>query len=147
MAGTSVSHLIFFIASVFIAMSVVGVMTVNVSSITSAYTVNSRVFSEQLRTDITIINDPEVIPSSSGNYTFYVKNTGRVELDPNYISVFIDGGYVNVSGNVTVKEGGDVWRTGYVIGINVSTSLVSSGDHRLRVVTENGVSDTMSFKI
>ena len=77
-AGTSATQMIFFITSVIIALGVVGALFLNVQSISTAATMGSKTFSQQLKTDITIINDPEKIPyADTNNYTFYVKNTGN----------------------------------------------------------------------
>ncbi|MDL5502894.1 MAG: flagellar protein G, partial [Candidatus Methanoperedens sp.] len=88
--------MVFFITSVIIALSVVGAIFLNIQSISSAAIIGSKTFAEQLKTDITIINDPELIPynSSSGIYSFYVKNTGKEELGIQYITVIIDGNIV-----------------------------------------------------
>lgn len=75
MPGEGITHLIFFIGAVVIAVGVIGVVTTNVQSITASYSMNSRTLAEQLRTEITIINDPQIIPYVSNNYSFYVKNT------------------------------------------------------------------------
>ena len=96
-AGASATQMVFFITSVIIALSVVGAMFLNIQSISSAAIVGSKTFAEQLKTDITIINDPEMIPYSSGNYTFYVKNTGKEGLGIQYITVIIDGTIVTES--------------------------------------------------
>jgi len=76
-AGTSATEMVFFITSVIIALSVVGAIFMNVQSISNAATIGSKTLTEQLKTDITVINDPDFILYSSGNYTFYIKNTGR----------------------------------------------------------------------
>jgi flagellar protein FlaG len=91
-AETAITHMIFFIAAVILAMGVVSVLSVNVQSISGATTAGSKIMSDQLRTDITIINDPNEIPYiNNENYTFYVKNTGRSELNIDYVNVILDG--------------------------------------------------------
>jgi flagellar protein FlaG len=146
MAGESITHLIFFIGAIVIAVGVIGVVASNVQSITASYGINSKTLADQLKTDITIINDPEKIPYSSGTYSFFVKNTGKSTLDPTEVNMFIDGNYVNTTNNVTVMEGGYFWYPTYVIRLNYTGSL-SSGDHTVRVIAGNGVFDTMPFKI
>ncbi len=88
-AGTSATHIIFFIVSVVISLGVAGALFMNVQSISNAATAGSKTLSEQLKTDITVINDPDSIPNSSGVYTFYVKNTGQVDLSAAHITVLI----------------------------------------------------------
>jgi len=145
-AGTSATQLIFFITSVIIALGVVGAMFMNIESITSAAITGSKTLSEQLKTDITVINDPELIPYSNGNYTFYIKNTGKEELDKIYITVIINGSLVpDANLNKTIISGDTIWRTGDVLKIDAAISL-PAGSHNLRVITENGIEDNFAFR-
>jgi len=146
-AGASATQMVFFIASVMIALSVVGALFMNVQSLSSAVIIGSKTLSEQLRTDITVINDPEIIPNSSGiYYTFYVKNTGVQELGTNYINVIIDGSIISDNKiNKTIIEGGQTWLTGDVLMINATVSL-TAGSHNLRIITSNGIEDTFPFR-
>jgi flagellar protein FlaG len=144
-AGTSATQMVFFISSVIIALSVVGAIFMNVQSLSSAVIVGSKTLSEQLKTDITVINDPEIIPNSSRLiHTFYVKNTGIQELDTNYITLIIDGTMVT-NLNKTIQEGGQTWLTGDVLMINATVPL-AAGNHNLRVITANGIEDTFPFR-
>ena len=140
--------MIFFITSVIIALSVVGALFMNIQSLTSAATMGSKTLSEQLKTDITVINDPEIIPNSGGAYTFYVKNTGKEDLGKDYITVLVDGTVISEGNlNKTLITGdGAVWRSGDVLSINAAVSL-TSGSHNLRVITENGIEDDFEFRI
>jgi flagellar protein FlaG len=144
-AGTSATQMVFFITSVIIALSVVGAIFMNVQSLSSSMIVGSKTLSEQLKTDITVINDPEIIPNTSGQYyKFYVKNTGIQELDTNYITLIIDGTMVT-NLNKTILEGGQTWLTGDVLMINATVPL-AAGNHNLRVITANGIEDTFPFR-
>ncbi len=148
MPGESITHLIFFIAAIMIAVGVIGVVTTNVQSITTSYSMGSKSLADQLKTDITIINDPAAIPYSYNNYSFFVKNTGKSILDPSTVNMFVDGNYTR---NLTysVMEGGTSWSPSYVLMLNYSTlknPALSSGDHSVRVVAGNGVFDTMAFR-
>jgi flagellar protein FlaG len=152
MPGESITQLIFFIGAIVIAVGVIGVVTSNVQSITASYGMNSKTLADQLKTDITIINDPEKIPNSSAggglfNYSFFVKNTGKSTLDPTSVNMFIDGNYANTTNKWTIMEGGTSWYPTYVLRLNYTSSPLSSGDHTVRVVAGNGVFDTMPFKI
>ncbi|MDO9517084.1 MAG: flagellar protein G [Methanosarcinaceae archaeon] len=146
-AETAITHMIFFIAAVILAMGVVSVLSTNVQSISGATLAGSKVMSDQLRTDITIINDPNEVPYiNNESYMFYVKNTGRSELNIDYVNVILDGILIQSNNQaVTILEGGAVWRPGDVLGINVTINQLSSGDHSVRVVSENGKSDAMNF--
>ncbi len=148
MPGEGITHLIFFIGAIIIAVGVIGVVTTNVQSITASYGMNSKSLADQLKTDITIINDPAAIPYSNPNYSFFVKNTGNSILDPSTVNMFVDGIYTrNLTYNV--MEGGTSWSPSFVLMLNYSTSknpALSSGDHSVRVVAGNGVFDTMAFR-
>ncbi len=148
MPGEGITQLIFFIGAIVIAVGVIGVVTTNVQSISASYGMNSKTLADQLKTDITIINDPAMIPYSSGNYSFFVKNTGKSTLDPTSVNMFINGSYVNITNKWTVMEGGTFWYPTYVLRLNyTSSTTLPSGDHSVRVVAGNGVFDTMPFKI
>ncbi len=138
-ADTSATHMIFFITSVVIALSVTGAIFLNIQSLTSAVTTGSKTLSEQLRTDITIINDPEKIPNSGDVYTFYVKNTGKEDLSTVYITVLINGVIV------PWQTDSAVWQTGDVLMINATVQL-ANGSHNIRVITENGIEDSFNFR-
>jgi len=146
-AGASATQMVFFITSIIIALSVVGAIFLNIQSISSAAIVGSKTFAEQLKTDITIISDPEMIPYSNYNYTFYVKNTGKENLGIQYITVIIDGTIVADSNlNKTILGNDPMWLSGDVLQINATTSL-SASSHNIRVITNNGIEDTFSFRI
>jgi flagellar protein FlaG len=146
-AGASATQMVFFITSVIIALSVVGAIFMNVQTLSSASIIGSKTLSEQLKTDITVINDPEIIPNPGGNiYTFYVKNTGIQELGTKYITVIIDGTIISDNDlNKTIIEGGQTWLTGDVLMINTTVSL-AAGNHNIRVITNNGIEDTFLFR-
>ncbi len=145
-AGTSATEMIFFITSIIIALGVVSGLLLNIQSITSSAILGSKTLTGQLKTDIKIINDPELIPKSGSNYSFYVKNTGKEELGTGYISVIIDGVYISDSSlNKTIMNGDVLWLTGDVLRINASASL-QTGSHNIRVITENGIEDDFSFR-
>jgi len=147
-AGTSATEMVFFITSVIIALSVVGAIFMNVQSISTAVTIGSRTLTEQLRTDITVINDPDFIHYSSGNYTFYIKNTGAEELGTEYINVLIDDTLIPDSDlDKTIIGGDQTWLTGDVLKINATIGSLGTGSHNLRVITANGIEDTFPFRI
>lgn len=145
-ADTSATHMIFFIVSVVISLGVVGALFMNVQSISNAATMGSKTLSEQLKTDITVINDPDAIPNPGGAYTFYVKNTGKAALSTAYITVIIDGSVVpDDSLSKTILGEGTVWQTGDVLQID-ATVIIASGSHKIRVITDNGVEDEFEFR-
>jgi len=147
---TAITHMIFFIAAVVIAMGVVAVLSVNIQSLTGATYSGSKVLSDQIRTDISIINDPEIVPYDSfeKRYTFYAKNTGSSELNTEFITVLVDGMLIEPSDvQVSIIDGDVVWRPGDVLVVNVTvSSALSPGDHRVMIAAENGKAGYMSFR-
>ncbi|OJH49590.1 flagellar protein G [Methanohalophilus portucalensis] len=145
-ADTAITHMIFFIAAVIIAVSVVAVLNTNVQSLTSSAYTNSNIMADQLRTDITIVNDPEIVPNNSNTYSFYVKNTGKTSIPIDYVDVFIDGLLVSPDDlNSRLQEEDGVWSPADLLILEISTSL-SPGDHRILVAVENGKTDAINFE-
>ncbi|MDG6242769.1 MAG: flagellar protein G [Methanolobus sp.] len=150
-AETAVTHMIFFIAAIILAISVVALVSADVQSMMASSGTSSKLLSEQMRTDLTVVNDPEIIPYNelSKTYTFYVKNTGKTELVPEYVTVLVDGILIapeNV--DVSLVDGDVVWRPGDILTLDVVTvpAPLEPGDHRILVAAENGKSGAMSFK-
>ncbi|RQD88386.1 flagellar protein G [Methanosalsum natronophilum] len=151
-ADIAMSHLIFFIAAVIIAMSIVAIVTVNVQNITGATTAGSQTLADQLRTDITIINDPEmVIRDEDNNITFYIKNTGSSEINAQYMTIVLNGAMVS-SNDIRPSINGDtehiMAQPGDVIVLEISDNLVDDERlNRVLISTENGKTATMNFKL
>ncbi|AFV24552.1 putative flagellar protein G [Methanolobus psychrophilus R15] len=150
-AETAITHMIFFIVAIILAMGVITVLSADVQSIVSSSSVNSKLIAQQMRTDITIVNDPLMVPYDipGNSYTFYAKNTGRTELTPEFITVLVDGIMVAPSNmELELLDGDVVWRPGDVLVLRVipSPSPLDPGDHRILVVADNGKSGSMSFK-
>ena len=149
-AETSSTHLIFFIVAMIIAAGVAGVIYTNVNAVANATQSAGNTLSQQLQTDITIINDPGNIPKSGDIYTFYVKNTGKSTLTTELVSVLINGVYIpDDDVQKTVIGGGTttVWRTSEVLQLDVTYASMPLGDNNLRLITENGVDDSFEFTI
>ncbi len=122
----------------------------NVNAVANATQSAGNTLSQQLQTDITIINDPCNIPINGNVYTFYVKNTGKSTLTTELVSVLINGVYIpDDDVQKTVIGGGTttVWRTSEVLQLNVTYASMPSGDNNLRLITENGVDDSFEFTI
>ena len=143
MASVSVSHLIIFIAAMIVAASVAGLLTTTVNDISNAIEEEGFSTSDDIRSDVTIINDPGagVYDSGSGNVTLYVKNTGSRELSAasGNIDVFVNGIFTPISdANISILEGSEVWGRNDVIRITVGGENVSPGQNRAKVVAGGG---------
>lgn len=148
MASVSSSTLIIFIASILVAASVAGTMTNGVQRLSGALGDRSVDVSQEIRTDVELINDPgtpsSIYNSSSDTITLLVKNTGSQTLpaQPSTFDVLVDGTYATPS-NVTVIGGGS-WTKGEVARVTVDQNL-TAGDHRV-VVTVNGDREVLEFR-
>ena len=106
---------------------------------------NAKLLSDQMKTDVTIINDPDEILDDK---TFYVKNTGSITLDGDLVNVLINGTYISESDMTKSVIGRSdlVWNSTSLLKIELDNAL-PAGDHTIKLITQNGVSDTMDFTI
>ncbi len=146
--GSSVTQAIFFIAAAIVALALVGVMTAAITGVMNSFNQKSSSLSEQIKTDISIISDTCYI---GGYSSLYVKNTGGSFLDANTTAIFEDGAFIPVSSIEIFDNGGwtdysslGVWEPTQVARFNTTTAF-GTGYHRLRVVSENGVYDSVYF--
>ena len=136
--------MIFFISAVIVATAVVAVAANGIYDLTHGIEDRGEQVKDEMSTRIVIVNDPSAVPNDP--VLIYVKNIGTTTLNHNYISVFLDGVVVTdttltLSGNRT-----SFWDPSSLLTISIDQDL-SSGDHTVQVTTENGVSDTLSFRI
>jgi archaeal flagellar protein FlaG len=143
-AGDAATESIFFITAVVLATAAVGLFGGITNKVSDDMRMQGDRASDQLRTDITIINDPAVIATSPA-LIIYVKNTGTFNFDPNQMELLIDG--VPQTGmvyDVLGRTDDNTFRPGEVCQIS-KTTTISNGDHKVRVVTPNGVADDLDF--
>jgi flagellar protein FlaG len=150
MAGSSVSHLVLFIASVGIAVGVAGILITTVGDVSSAVTDRGEDLSTSLETQVSVISDPGrgvVYDDVENNVTLLIKNTGSVDIDPreDEIDVLIDGGFVESKTITVVSTNSDVWLSGEVVEITAEDVSLSAGDHRA-VVAVNGNKEVFEFR-
>ena len=146
-AETSSTHLIFFIVAMIIAAGVAGVIYTNVNAISNASYTSASTLAQQLKTDITIINDPDNIPWSGTEYTFYVLNTGKSTLTTEYVSVLINGEYIPEAViQKSIINGGSTttWRPEDILELKITYNIPNE-DNYIKVITENGVYDSFEF--
>ena len=139
MASVSVSHLIIFIASLVVAAGVAGTLTTGVERVSNAVEDGSLDVSQQVRTDIDIVSDPDS-PSLNGNnnLTIHVRNTGSqgIFIQPDSIDMVVNGEFVPNSDLTVTDANGDrtTARTGDVMEItvdNTDTEYIQNGDNRV----------------
>ncbi len=145
MSSESLTHMVFFITALIIATSVSAVLYTTAYKVSLGIEEQGDSFKKLLGTEFEIINDPTNIPynSAEGYYEFYIKNTGSEEIviDPSLATVLIDGTIVSfTSSDYSLKSA--------EVGIlYVYAYPLSSGDHKLVVILDNGISRSFEFQI
>ncbi len=146
--GTSVTQAIFFIASVIVALAIVGVATVSVSSLANSFGAKAGELSDQIKSEVKITGDPCYL---GGTSLVYVKNTGSSFLDANASDIFVTGTPYSVRVIHLYRNGAWVeystagtWSPGELARFNLTSNL-PTGYNRLMVVTDNGVYDQIEY--
>ena len=135
-----------------VAASVAGLLTSTVNDIGDAIEDQGLATSDDIRSDITIINDAGATEVNSDNVTLYVKNTGSSDLStqPEDIDILINGEFVTGigSGRISLLDGAQIWSEGDVLRIIVDVSSVdieSPGENRAQV-TVRGAEDVFIWE-
>lgn len=145
MADSSTPQMIFFIAAVLVAASISSVFIGIGYDMAQKIEERGDAVKEQIETRISVINDPSFVPYEDGVLTIYVKNLSPDQIDKR-MDLFLDGVLVN---NYSLSIGLSdpmVWGPGVVQTVYIR-SVISPGDHHLKVVLTNGVSATLDFRI
>lgn len=137
--STSATHIIFFIASVVIAASFVGIAATAIINISEGIEDRGDMVAKQLSADFQVINDPERV--SNNPVVLYLKNTGKVPLSTSHITVLIDGDSID---SFTVSS--DLWMPGDSVTLTINVNL-SSGEHVVKIVLEDGLATTFYFEV
>ena len=94
----------------------------------------------QVQTDINITSVTAEVNGSKTDINITIKNIGSISLKTSYFYILINGTSKEFTcSNLYLHPGNEVY-------INVS-SLASTGLQRLKVVTDNGISDYYDFMI
>jgi archaellum component FlaG (FlaF/FlaG flagellin family) len=148
MPANSATHLIFFIAAIIIALTLVGVFTLVIDDLTDA--LENRADSERrsIKSRIEIINDLVAMPYNNTTKTIdiYVKNTGGQVLDQGGSLILIDGMDVNFT--YKMVGGGTNWTQGAtVVYTCLNVNFSANSDHSVKVITSYGAWDRKEFGI
>ncbi|MBO8182205.1 MAG: flagellar protein G [Archaeoglobus sp.] len=148
--GDSSAHVIFFVAAVILASSISAMLVTTVEKVSIGLKVQGENLETKIGTDFKIVNDPVNIPVNNSvsppEYTFYIKNIGTksILMTESTLTVLIDGAFISEA-NLRLNPDGEL-KPGYLGQIFVRTNL-SSGDHKITVILENGHSDSLKFTI
>jgi len=148
--GTLVTNIIMFIAIITLTTTFIGVFKMYADESTSSMQIQSKVISNNLKTDITIQSTD--FDNETDTITTNILNSGKTKLDIDYVDVYVDGGFVprNTS-NRTIEvipsteiEDPGIWNPKEILEIKIFRN-VSKGSHTLKLATEYGVTDTDTF--
>ncbi len=148
MPTNTASHLIFFIAAIFIALAVVGAMVMVMDDLIDAIETRGESEQKTIRSRVEIVNDAAAMPynNSSKTVDIYVKNTGTERLDPNMTLILIDG--VDKTYTYKIVGGYKNWTQGLTVVYTVkSVSFSANTDHTVKVSCQYGPWDQKKFKI
>lgn len=142
MASVSAAHLIIFIGALAVTGVFMGSFVDQTDQIMNAYSQKADKESAEIRTEIEIIDDPQVsvYNDSANTVTVHVKNIGDRTLptEPETIDVFIDGEYQPAENLTITLPTESEWYEREVATITVSGISLSSGEHRVKIVVRGG---------
>jgi archaeal flagellar protein FlaG len=140
------THVVYFVAAVIVAGVVSGVLVAVTNDVSSSLAGRGDRIQEELDTEFKIINDPDNIPNVSGFYRFYLKNIGgkAITTANKTFTLLIDGDII--SGSSYTFDDTKIQPGEYTI-MFVSNSVISAGDHKIRLVGPRDVKDEFNFEI
>jgi archaellum component FlaG (FlaF/FlaG flagellin family) len=140
----AITEMIFLIVGVSIAISVISVVVVSTERMNSAVNTASSQIYDRMSSKIKIINDPL---SMSGNPSepmiVYVQNIGVATLNAN-ATLLIDG---EPKGCKVRMLEGTSWEPSSILCLETEHPRLVQGIHRMTVIAENGISDSMEFRV
>ncbi len=148
MGSLATSEMIFFIATLVLSVSVVGVLGGQTAHLTMGMENSAKGTSSLIQTDFQIINDPSHVPYDNG-YVFYIKNTGEnsIVFTNNSISVLINGTMMTGSllNVISPNNSGQILPS--QVGELVVNTTIGSGYSQITVTLSNGLSKNMEFQV
>ncbi|MEM0154983.1 MAG: flagellar protein G [Thermoplasmataceae archaeon] len=148
MASGAASEMIFFIATMVIAASVVGVLGGQALHMTQSMSSSSQGVSSMIQSNFEIINDPSNIPFSNG-YNFYVKNTGSdaFYFTNSSVSTVINGTLYSGPLVKYIAPGNSAQLTPGQVGTIIVNVVLAPGYYTISVTLSNGLTKSMQFQV
>lgn len=148
MGSLATSEMIFFIATLVLSVSVVGVLGGQTAHLTLGMENSAKGTSNLIQSDFQIINDPSHIPYHNG-YVFYIKNTGEnaITFTNSTVSVLVNGTLITGSElNVeSPQSSGQIMPS--QVGEIVVNIPISAGYNQITITLANGLSKSMEFQL
>lgn len=142
--GNVAAQIIFFVAVIMIAATVVILANDQLQENAQAYKSQSERLSEELRSDITITS--LYYNDTSNELTVYVQNTGKTKMQVNLTDLYVNSLRIPYADRtVTIEADTDVgssliWDPSEIIRIQ-STQNLDNSIHTIRIVSSLGAAD------
>lgn len=139
---TSVVVTIFLVSAILIATISYSTISSSNDLLSSSLDEHYSLLSKKLQTDVEIVESNAAFHNSTYQLSLMVLNTGSETLSSDELDILIDGVHVSYSGvsNITT------WTPETYAVLNVY-NLSGFGDHRVKLVTKNGVCDYYSYSV
>ena len=144
-SDASFTQTIFFIAPIIVAVAIAGTMIGVTDMMADEVRTKAAASASEMGSSIVIINDPRQVPYADGLVTIYIKNVGSTTPSYKDMLVFLDGEYIEYDAE-PIDGTNKTWSSETTIKVTISAGMMP-GDHSVKVVLSNGVSDTLDFRL
>lgn len=146
MASNVFSEMVLFVSVLIIAAAVSGILATTTHKLSLGINNKGDILSSKLSNDFEIINDPGDVPrnQTTGIVPIYIKNTGKMPFafNKDIFTVLIDGSIKTINSTTILDStSNEVLEPSKVGRIDIEYN--TSGYHRIKVVSENGVARTL----
>ncbi len=140
----AITEMIFLIVGISLALSVIGTIVLSTERMNSAMGATSSALYDKMSSKIKIVNDPlSMSGSPSKPLIIYAQNVGKTTLSTDVV-LMIDGEAKECKEYLLE---GEVWAPSSVLCLEIEHPRLPEGEHRVTVVAENGVMDSMVFRV
>ncbi|WP_292484302.1 hypothetical protein [Methanohalobium sp.] len=134
---------IFFVSAIILGTSAYTVISASEERIDEANDLKHEMQVKRLQTDLNITNTTTDNSSDTYNLTVTVSNSGSVTLDSGKLDVLINGTLMSYS-----TSSPDTWTPDKIRNFTINNiPKGSASEHRVKVTTENGISDYATYPI
>lgn len=139
---TSVVVAIFFISALVLGTTSYTVVSASRDMVNDAAEDQYKIQNKRLQTDISITDSTANGPSASYDLTINLTNTGSETLNSSALNVLIDGAIESYTPSLSTTT----WTPDETKTLEI-TGLSGAGSHRVKVITENGISDYDTYSV
>ena len=139
---TSVVIAIFFLSAMVLGTTAYVVISSSQDMVDDASYEQNEMQIKRLQTDIVIDSSTPAGSAASYNLTLTVSNTGSETLKSDELNVLVDG----IMQTYTFAPTTTTWTPDGAIALTLE-GLSGGGSHRVKVVTENGISDYDTYSV